>query len=128
MATITESKSLHVVILCDKSKKAVLKSRNPSVRGLCPFVAHYERKSFIGCNKGFKGEEYWEQEKLSKPQKSAAHPYKPLNQMYGEMKNLNGAIGANNPNDPMSLLQTLADIEAKKEDPNSAANNNNSGA
>ena len=87
MATITEAKSLHVILLCDKSKKASLKSRNPSVKGLCPFVVHYERKSFIGVNKGFRGEEYWEVEKPSKPRLSGPQPYKPLNQMYGELKN-----------------------------------------
>ena len=48
MATITEAKSLHVIVLCDKSKRQNVKSRNPSVKGMCPFIAHYERKSFIG--------------------------------------------------------------------------------
>ena len=84
MATITEAKSLHVILLCDKSKKASLKSRNPSVKGLCPFVVHYERKSFIGVNKGFRGEEYWDVEKPSKPRLSGPTPYRPVNQVLAE--------------------------------------------
>lgn len=107
MATITEAKSLHVILLCDKSKKASLKSRNPSVKGLCPFVVHYERKSFIGVNKGFRGEEYWEVEKPSKPRLSGPTPYKPLNQMYNEMK----------PMSESSMISNIPGEMAKKEEP-----------
>ena len=90
MATITEAKSLHVIFLCDRSKKASLKSRCPSVKGLCPFLAHYERKSFIGINKGFRGEEYWEgnfEERRKKQNKLG----QPLNQMYASMKGPNAS-------------------------------------
>ena len=90
MSTITEAKSLHIIVLCDKSKKATLKSKNPSKKGLCPFLVHYERKSFIGVNRGYKGEEFWDSERLlSKPKLSGPQPYRPLNQIYDDVKNNN---------------------------------------
>lgn len=51
MSTNNEAKSLHVIVLCNKSGKSSLRCKNPSVRGLCPFLVLYERKSHIGVNK-----------------------------------------------------------------------------
>ena len=56
MSTNNETKSLHVIILCNKSGKASLRCKNPSVRGLCPFLVLYERKSYIGVNKLFRNQ------------------------------------------------------------------------
>ena len=50
MSTNNETKSLHVIFLCNKSGKSSLRCKNPSVRGLCPFLVLYERKSYIGSN------------------------------------------------------------------------------
>ena len=50
MSTNNETKSLHVIFLCNKSGKSSLRCKNPSVRGLCPFLVLYERKSYIGTN------------------------------------------------------------------------------
>jgi hypothetical protein len=54
MATTNETKSLHVIFLCNKSGKSSLRCKNPSVKGMCPFLLHYERKSYIGVSKGFR--------------------------------------------------------------------------
>lgn len=54
LSTNNETKSLHVIILCNRSGKSSLKCKNPSVRGLCPFLVLYERKSYIGQNKLFR--------------------------------------------------------------------------
>ena len=52
MSTNNETKSLHVIFLCNKSGKSSLRCKNPSVRGLCPFLVLYERKSYCGVSKG----------------------------------------------------------------------------
>lgn len=54
MATTSETKSIHIIFLCNRSGKSSLKCKNPSVKGLCPFLLHYERKSQIGINKSFR--------------------------------------------------------------------------
>lgn len=45
MATTSETKSIHVIFLCNRSGKGSLRCKNPQVRGLCPFLLHFERKS-----------------------------------------------------------------------------------
>jgi len=45
MSTTNETKSLTVIFLCNRSGKSSLRCKNPSVKGLCPFMLHYERKS-----------------------------------------------------------------------------------
>jgi len=45
MSTTNETKSLHVIFLCNRSGKSSLRCKNPSVKGLCPFLLHFERKS-----------------------------------------------------------------------------------
>ena len=54
MATTSETKSIHIIFLCNRSGKSSLRCKNPSVKGLCPFLLHYERKSQIGINKSFR--------------------------------------------------------------------------
>jgi len=53
MSTTNETKSLTVIFLCNRSGKSSLRCKNPSVKGLCPFMLHYERKSQIGSNRGY---------------------------------------------------------------------------
>ena len=48
MGTTNESKSLHVIFLCNKRGSSI-RSKNASVRDLCPFLALYERRSLIGA-------------------------------------------------------------------------------
>lgn len=45
LSTANETKSLTVVMICSKSGKP--NSKNPSIKGLCPFMLHYERRSFM---------------------------------------------------------------------------------
>lgn len=54
MATTSETKSIHIIFLCGRSDKSSLRCKNPSVKGLCPFLLHYERRSQIGVNKSFR--------------------------------------------------------------------------
>ena len=48
MSTNNETKSLHVIFLCHRSGKSSVRCKNQSIRGLCPFLVLYERKSYIG--------------------------------------------------------------------------------
>ena len=45
LATLSETKSVKIIILCGKSNKSSLRCKNPSITGLCPFLLQYERKS-----------------------------------------------------------------------------------
>lgn len=54
MATTSETKSIHIIFLCGRSGKSSLRCKNPSVKGLCPFLLHFERRSQIGVNKSFR--------------------------------------------------------------------------
>ena len=50
-ASMEASKHTHVIYLCNRQGKTTVRHKNPSIKGMCPFMLHYERKSQIGNNK-----------------------------------------------------------------------------